>query len=259
MAVRNLRTSQAKKTKDAIRRAETASPLGFSSVTRGAVSIESDEGLLVDGSQRVTGRLHVDGIEYVSGQLRVTGSFIVSGNAEVTGPMRVSGPLDVLGDTTFIGPMEVQGTSTFIGKMTIEGDLDITGHTVITGEFEVKGDVTFTGKTVLNGDTEMNGDTKVSGDVEVTGGGEIVAGTLHLGPSYNGGAGGLYSDQTMFLGAAGTLDLLANSSVDIITGDGVNIRGGGLRVIGMSEVTKDAAGYSAVMVHNSTGQLVRVI
>lgn len=258
MAMRNLRSSQTKKTKDAIRRSETASPLGFSSVTRGQVSIESEEGLLVDGSQRVNGRLDVTGLEVVSGQLRVSGSLILSGNADFTGPLNVSGRLDIRGNTTIIGPLRVEGASTFTGTMVIEGPVTIKGKTTVTGELIVQGDVTFTGATKLNGKTEIKGDTTIAGDVEVKGNGQIRAGVLFFGPSYNGGNGGLYSTQSMLLAATGILDLLANSSVDITTGDGVNIRGGGLRVIGMSEVTANAAGYSQVMVHNATGQLVRV-
>lgn len=236
---------------------ETANPLANASVTDGRTRFFGQNAFLLDGSGRVTGQLYVEGLEEVSGQLRVTGSLVLIGNADFSGPMNVTGNLDIRGNTTFIGPLRVEGETTVVGTMVIEGALNIKGKTTVTGELIVQGDVTFTGVTKLNGKTDIKGDTTVTGDVEVKGGGQIRAGALFFGPTYGGGAGGMYSNQAMFLGAAGLINLLANSSVDITTADGTNVRGG-LRVIAMAQVAANASGYSQVLVHNATGALVRV-
>jgi len=236
-----------------VRRLETRSPLGNTSVTGGQTEFNGDESIAVNGSGRVSGSLYVDGIEYVDGQLRVRGSLVVTGNADFTGPLSVQGELRITGSTTFIGPLRLEGTSTIVGAMSIEGDLTIAGGTTITGPLIVEGDVTFTGRTVMNGETEINGDTTVAGDVDVVDQGVITAGVLHLGPSYNGGSGGLYSTETLFLGAVGLIDLLANSSVDITTADGVNIRGGGLRIIGISQVPEKSDGWVPLLINPSSG------
>jgi len=258
MAVRNIKTDQMKKQVDGIRRGGTASPVGHTSITRGGLRVASEEGLTVQGSQRVTGRLFVTGYEEVSGQLHITGSLVVSGNADVTGPMDVRGPLTVRGSTTFVGPLDVEGSTTFVGPLRIEGEVDVTGPFTVAGTMDITGDLTITGRSKFTGDLSIEGTTKLRGDMEVLGDGRIRVGSLIIGPAL-GTDGGFYSTSDLFLGAATLIDILANNSVDITTGDGVNIRGGGLRVIGMPEVTKDAAGYTPVMLHRATGQLVQVI
>ena len=240
-----------------VRKLETRAPIGNTSVTDGTLEMNGENSLLINGSGRVSGSLYVDGIEYVDGQLRVRGSLVVTGNADFTGPVAVQGPLDITGSTTFIGPLRLEGTSTIVGAMSIEGLLDIKGGTTITGPLMVEGDVTFTGRTVMNGETEINGDTTIAGDVDVIDQGVVTAGVLHLGPSYNGGSGGLYSTETLFLGAVGLIDLLANSSVDITTADGVNIRGGGLRLVDTFGVPKDSDEWVPLVINRSSGLVAR--
>ena len=242
-----------------VRRLETRSPLGNTSVTGGQTEFNGDESVAINGSGRVSGSLYVDGIEYVDGQLRVRGSLIVTGNADFTGPLSVQGELRITGSTTFIGPLRLEGESTIIGTMTIEGDLNITGGTTISGPLEVTGDVTFTGKTVLNGETELNGDAKLTGDLDVVDEGVINVSKLHLGPTYNGGSGGLFSEDSLLLAAAGIVDLLANSSIDFTTGDGVNFRGGGVRIIAIGEVPEGSDGWSPLLINNQSGLIARAI
>lgn len=194
MAVRNIKTSQAKKQKDAVRRAGTASPVGHTSITRGGLRVASEEGLTVQGSQRVTGRLFVTGYEEVSGQLRVTGSLVVSGNADVTGPMDVRGPLTVRGSTTFVGPLRIEGSAAIVGPLRIEGQVDVAGPFTVSGTMDITGDLTITGKTTVTGDLDINGkskftgdlsiegSTKMRGDVEVVDNGRVRVGGLILNP-----------------------------------------------------------------------------
>lgn len=158
-----------------IERLERAAPVGFSSIGRGALRVYSAEGLIVEGSARVSGQLIVTGTERVDGTLRVDGHLIVAGDMDITGPTVMSGTFTLDGDTTING------------KVVITGDMDITGETFITGKLHI------------------DGDTDVTGDMKVTGGGEITVegaspmkiGVTGLGlPGVEFASGGGVSSQT---------------------------------------------------------------
>ena len=243
---------------------EKRSPLGNTSVTGGQTEFNGDESVAINGSGRVTGTLHVDGIEYVDGRLVVNGTLEVAGNAEFTGPLSVQGELNITGSTTFIGPLRLEGESTIIGTMTIEGDLNITGGTTISGPLEVTGDVTFTGKTVLNGETELNGDAKLTGDLDVVDDGVITVAKMKIGPAYNGGDGGIYSDGTFYLGAEESVIVQVVKTITFISNDGVTFRGGphtfagdGVRILNIAEVPADSTGWSQLLINNQSGLIAR--
>lgn len=288
MAVRNIRTSQAKKQKDAIRRGQTASPVGHTSITRGGLRVASEEGLTVQGSQRVTGQLYVDGYERVGGQLEVSGSLVVSGNADVTGPMAVRGPLTVRGTTTFVGPLRIEGSAAIVGPLRIEGRVDITGPLVmsgamtITGRLDVQGDVVFTGRTLLNGlneingqlaingptringettmagDTTIAGDTRLAGELSLIGSGSITVGRMRLASASNSGNGGVTSQGDLQLAATGDVNISSSSGgINIVAlSSDFRVASDTVHFSGLPLIQPGAAGWIAVVV-NSSGQLAR--
>lgn len=93
----------------------TQSPLGYSSITEGSLRVASNEGLIVEGSAKVTGYL------VVTGTLRGTGTF------EWLGTMNISGAQNVTGPTTFTGQVTVNGPWKLVGNGQITGNVDLTG------------------------------------------------------------------------------------------------------------------------------------
>lgn len=106
------------------RRSLTDAPLGYSSVSEGAVEIRSNEGLLVQGSAKVEGWLVVTGTERVTGLLEILGTLRAAGLIEFTGPTSITG------DTTIAGDTEITGDVELTGKMTIPGDEPIVFQSV---------------------------------------------------------------------------------------------------------------------------------
>lgn len=118
-----------------IRDLETQSPVGFTSVTRGALRVASNEGLLVEGSAKVSGWLIVTGMLKGTGTFDWSGDLLLSGSQHVTGPttfdgsLRVNGPIDVYGAWKLIGNGEIQGNVIITGSM----DVNSPGRIRITG------------------------------------------------------------------------------------------------------------------------------
>lgn len=94
-----------------IRALELATPLNSASISRGALRILSEEGLIVEGSARVSGVLAVAGTE------NVTGTLNVSGTANIDGPLLVDGATSLRGATTITGDVTVNGG----GSITVAG------------------------------------------------------------------------------------------------------------------------------------------
>lgn len=115
-----------------IRVLESASPIGQSSVSEGALEIRSNEGLLVDGSAKVNGWLIVTGTERVTGRLEGSGTF------DWTGPMYLRGAQNITGDVTFTGQMTVNGPWDLVGNGDITGDVNLTGDINVTGGGRIK-------------------------------------------------------------------------------------------------------------------------
>ncbi|TFD80308.1 hypothetical protein E3T54_03510 [Cryobacterium sp. Sr8] len=100
-----------------IRALEMATPLANASISRGALTIKSPEGLIVDGSARVSGTLSVTGTETVTGTLNVSGTETVTGTLNVDGPLLVDGATSLRGPTTITGDVTVNGS----GSITVAG------------------------------------------------------------------------------------------------------------------------------------------
>lgn len=82
---------------------ETMAPVGFTDVTEGALRILSAEGLIVEGSAKVTGTLQVTGFLNGDGTITWTGTSNFSGPTNITGPVDMTGAVDVLGNMAVKG------------------------------------------------------------------------------------------------------------------------------------------------------------
>ncbi|MBT2485730.1 MULTISPECIES: hypothetical protein [unclassified Microbacterium] len=91
----------------------TQSPLGYSSITEGSLRVASNEGLIVEGSAKVSGYL------------------------VVTGTLRGTGTLEWLGTINISGAQNVTGPTTFTGQLTVNGPWDLNGNGEITGNVRV--------------------------------------------------------------------------------------------------------------------------
>lgn len=161
-----------------IERLERGAPVGYTAVSSGALRITSEEGLIVEGSARISGVMNGDGTLNWSGPITFTGPFEINGttvqNGEytVTGPFHVNGTTDINGDTTVNGVFDVVGPSTFTGEVTIDGGWHLNGDGDITGQVQVTGDL------------------KVTGDIEILSGGRIKVGDMIFAPTSESGAVG---------------------------------------------------------------------
>lgn len=114
---------------------ENLAQLGNSSITRGALRVASNEGLLVEGSAKVSGWLVVTGTLKGTGTFDWSGDLILSGSQHVTGPtvfdgsLRVNGPIDVYGLWKLIGNGQIQGNVVITGNV----DVNSPGRIRITG------------------------------------------------------------------------------------------------------------------------------
>lgn len=98
-----------------VRQLLTQAPVGFTAVTRGALRVASNEGLLVEGSAKVDGWLIVTGME------RVTGRLEGSGTLDWEGPWVFRGDGDITGNVDIAGEMTVTTTGQIkIGSVTID-------------------------------------------------------------------------------------------------------------------------------------------
>ncbi|MBG9885442.1 hypothetical protein ABE10_02340 [Bacillus toyonensis] len=118
---------------------ETQSMLGSSSVTRGQTRIASNEGFLVEGSQKVSGWLIITGTERVVGRLEGTGVFDWSGDMYLRGAQHITGDVTFDGSLRVNGPIDVYGTWKLIGDGEVVGSWKLTGSGKIQGDVEVLG------------------------------------------------------------------------------------------------------------------------
>lgn len=176
--------------------------LANASVTRGRVRIASAEGLVVEGSARISGVLNGDGsmswtgpVEFV-GPVTITGNVTRSGTENATGATTLNGLTTINGDLivnsssqmTVNGPLEIRGATDITGNATVDGLLTVNGDAIFntSSNMTVNGPLNVKGTTTISGATNMNGQTTVQGDLDVTGGGTIQAGAVTVSPA-NGG------------------------------------------------------------------------
>ncbi|RLP70864.1 hypothetical protein D9V30_00045 [Mycetocola reblochoni] len=150
-----------------IKRLENASPLGYSSVSRGAVEILSQDGLIVEGSASVTGLLKGSGTlnwtgpANLNGKVSVGGNISATGTAEFGGKTTISGDADVSGKLNVTGDTRLRANTRIEGKATLEDDLTVTGN----GRIKVGTGMTLTPQT-LNGFAQIQAPAglKIAGD-----------------------------------------------------------------------------------------------
>lgn len=106
-------TEWLRKLESRVKSLETTPRLQNASISKGALRILSDEGLIVVGSARI------DGV------LTGSGSFNWDGDMNLTGSQTITGP------TTFTGTLTVNGA------WSLDGNGDITGNVDLTGDFRV--------------------------------------------------------------------------------------------------------------------------
>lgn len=99
-----------------VRILEVRNPLENAAIDRGGLYVLSNEGLVVEGSAKVSGYL------VVTGTLKGTGTF------DWSGVMNISGQQNVTGPTTFTGQMTVNGPWKFVGAGEITGNVEVTGN-----------------------------------------------------------------------------------------------------------------------------------
>lgn len=110
-----------------IRVLETQAPVGFTSVSRGALRILSPEGLIVVGTARVTGT------QYVDGRLEGDGVFDWSGAVWLRGSVMVPGNLTGVGSLLWSGPWEMRGNGDLTGNVALDGDLSLRNGRIVAG------------------------------------------------------------------------------------------------------------------------------
>lgn len=165
-------TDVIRKLVERIERLERSAPVGFTAVSRGALRITSDEGLIVEGSARISGTLDGDG------------HLIWSGDVVFTGPFTIDGTTVQNGEFTVTGPFHVNGTTDINGKTTVNGQFDVVGPSKFTGT------VTIDGGWHLNGNGDIAGNVQVTGNIELLGGGRIKVGDMIIAPTSESGAVG---------------------------------------------------------------------
>lgn len=192
---------------------------GFSSITRGALRIASNEGLLVEGSAKVSGWL------------------VVTGTARVVGLLEGSGTLDWTGPVNLAGAQTVTGPTTFNGTWKLAGNGEITGNVTSTGTWTQNGIWRFNGDGDITGDVDVSGNISVwsQGKITVTGGSSPA--TLQNGKMSFGTGGSVEADT-----GVGGVRLLAGDAV-VNAGSTASIRKGGSSIIvGANAITINPEG-----------------
>lgn len=123
----NLNANQLSRLEGRVRALEARSPVGFSSVSRGALEISSSEGLIVDGSARIAGSLTGSGSQTwtgtsnLNGPVNIGGTCTISGGLTVSGAATLSSNTTISGNTTMSGTLAVQGATTLTNQLTVSG------------------------------------------------------------------------------------------------------------------------------------------
>ena len=147
-------------------------------MSRGALEIRSAEGLIVNGSARISGVLNGDGT------------------------ITWTGPAQFIGQLTVDGPTTVNGNSDFNGVVNIDGPLGVNGLAYLRGDTEVTGDLS-----LLAGGRLKAGVLEIGPGLGGGGGGVFSSGDLFLTAS---GANAVRLSNTRIGGdlvVTGTIDL----------------------------------------------------
>jgi hypothetical protein len=130
----NLNSNELAKLVRRIEKLEAAAPVGFTAVSRGALRIVSEEGLIVEGSARISGVMTGDGTLLWTGPITFTGPFTINGATTQNGEYTVDGDTTVNGDFDVVGTWDLQGNGKITGNVGMTGVLTIqTGGAVKVG------------------------------------------------------------------------------------------------------------------------------
>jgi hypothetical protein len=130
----NLNANELARLVKRIERLEAAAPVGFTAVSRGALRIVSEEGLIVEGSARISGVMTGDGTLLWTGPITFTGPFTINGATTQNGQYTVDGDTTVNGDFDVVGTWDLQGNGKITGNVGMTGVLTIqTGGAVKVG------------------------------------------------------------------------------------------------------------------------------
>jgi hypothetical protein len=130
----NLNANELARLVKRIERLEAAAPVGFTAVSRGALRIVSEEGLIVEGSARISGVMTGDGTLLWTGPITFTGPFTINGATTQNGEYTVDGDTTVNGDFDVVGTWDLQGNGKITGNVGMTGVLTIqTGGAVKVG------------------------------------------------------------------------------------------------------------------------------
>lgn len=111
-----------------VQRQERSAPLGFSSITRGGLRVQSADGIQVRTVAGGAPGMRVTGLQVVDGTLRITGTL------EGGGTWTWTGALTQTGTTNLNGPWNMNGAGTIAGNVTQTGNTSMTGNfTVAAG------------------------------------------------------------------------------------------------------------------------------
>ena len=213
-----------------VRRLETRSPLGNTSVTDGQTEFNGEESVAINGSGRVAG------VFYVDGRIVIAGTFDLDGIGMVTGHFTVAGP------STFIGSVRIEGPQEYVGDSTREGDQVVTGKTDHEGDIDLTGDMTVRG----------------GGRVTIDGTTDVVLGKLdngHAGIDF--GNAEMYSDGEYLAQTAGesTVGVTATFAQVSHAGNGFRATASGPELGGVIRATEGQTLYSVLM--DGDGKLYR--
>ncbi len=199
-----------------VARLEAGANLGFSSITRGSLRIASTEGLIVEGSARVSGSLNVTGTETVSGTLNVVG--VLMGNGEIVW----TGPASFTGDTDIGGTLDVTGNAKFTANTEIGGTLKVTGTTRLEAAVTLLNDLIVQGAGKIRVGTSMTLDPNAAAGSLLfsngavleadSGGARLMSGGGPRVYAFPGSAGIQYSP-THFIQVTGTQVTIEGSTV----------------------------------------------
>lgn len=190
-----------------------ATPHNNASVSRGAFQVLSSEGLIVQGSERITGQWFLDGVGWVTGTLNIDGLLDIGGTLDVDGSATFNG------DSRFVGTLDVEGPSTFSGTVDVTGDIKVIGNAVFDG------DVSITKRLIVTAETFLRGKTTVEDDLEVVAGGKLKIGPIEFDPVSHNGYMRWLSGQEI-LAQSGALEMYSAGGIKYgiqLTTDGVKL------------------------------------
>jgi hypothetical protein len=218
MAIDNLAQANAEIEKlwKRLERLERGAPIGFSAVSRGALRILSEEGLIVEGSARISGILDGDGELIWSGDISFTGPFTIDGVTTQNGEYTVNGAWHLIGDGDIAGDVNMTGLFDLTGDATLAGMVDITGTLKVSGPSEFSSTLAIKGATTLEADLNVKPGGKV-----------IVEGAQSITLSSVGGTAMMrFSDGPRVWSASGggRLDAGANTGIVLSTAEAAILR-----------------------------------